>query len=69
MDTIEKLKAQVREAPLLARLEYSRVMIAKMCKEGRPPRMSIPMQPTDEDFFISVTLEDAIAELQKVNSL
>ncbi len=38
-----------------------------MCSEGRPPRMTIPVQYDDDDFYISTTLSDAhatIADLQ-----
>ena len=41
-------------------------MIGAMCSEGRPPKMSIPVQPDDEDIFITDTLREArdyIAEL------
>jgi hypothetical protein len=59
--TFEDLKQQVREMPLDQRLQRARDMIGKMCKEKRPPRMSIPLQHYDEDFFISTTLDDARA--------
>jgi len=59
----EELKAQVRETPLRERLEQIREMIGKMCSEGRPPKMTIPVQWNDEDFFISVTIQDAIDRL------
>jgi hypothetical protein len=29
-----------------------------MCSEGRPPKMSIPVQWNDDDFFICTTLRD-----------
>lgn len=64
----EQLKAQVREMPLPERLEKARAMIGNMCSEGRPPKMTIPVQWYDEDFFISTTLKDAkerIAALEK----
>jgi hypothetical protein len=52
----EELKAQIRKTPLVERLRQAVGMIASMCMEVRPPRMSIPVQAWDEDFFISVLL-------------
>jgi len=63
----EELKQQVRETPLNNRLDDARRRIGKMCSEGRPPRMTIPVQYDDDDFYISTTLSDAqatIADLQ-----
>ncbi len=51
------------EGPLAWRLEKCREMIGRMCAEGRPPNMSIPVQWYDEDVFISQTLKDAIEAL------
>lgn len=56
----EELESRVREEDLLTRLEKCQSMIGNMCSEGRPPKMSIPLQHTDEDFFICTTLRDAI---------
>lgn len=63
-DTQEKLEARVREIPLAERLRLCRGMVGKMCSERRPPKMTIPVQWYDEDFFIGVTIEDAIRELE-----
>jgi hypothetical protein len=52
---------RVRQIPLIDRLEICRIAIGRMCSEGRPPKMSIPVQWDDEDFFICTTLEDAKA--------
>ena len=59
MSTKEILEARVREEDLLTRLEKCQAMIGKMCSEGRAPKMSIPVQHTDEDFYICTTLRDA----------
>ena len=60
MTTQELLEQKVRESgSLVERLESCRARIAAMCKEGRPPKMTIPVQWNDDDFFISVTLKDA----------
>lgn len=40
-------------------------MIGKMCSERRPPKMTIPVQHYDEDFFIDTTLRDVVALLEK----
>jgi hypothetical protein len=57
-ERLDKLQAEVRETPLSERLERCRSMIGKMCSEGRPPKMSIPVRSEDEDFFISTTIQD-----------
>lgn len=62
--TKEMLEARVRETPLLDRLKGCRQRIGKMCSEGRPPRMCIPVQHDDDDFFISTTLADAQAAVE-----
>jgi len=61
----EELENHVRNSgSLIERLDKCHEMIGKMCKEGRPPKMTIPVQWHDEDFFISVTLQDAIRAQQ-----
>jgi hypothetical protein len=57
--TIDDIKNEIREIPLLKRLESSAERIGLMCKEGRPPDMSIPVRADDEDLFITTTLQDA----------
>lgn len=67
LERAEELKQRVRETPLSERLTDARRRIGKMCSEGRPPRMTIPVQHDDDDFYISTTLADAqatIADLQ-----
>ena len=67
MSKEDELKQRVRESGTLTeRLESCRERIGKMCKEGRPPKMTIPVQWCDDDFFISVTLQDAIAAQKSV---
>jgi hypothetical protein len=63
LSRLEMLKARIREESLADRLTRARTMITKMCKERRPPKMSIPVSHEDEDIFISVTLEDALAAI------
>lgn len=60
----QALEARVRETPLPERLRMCRKMLGKMCSEGRPPRMCIPVQYDDEDFFIATTLKDALEALE-----
>ncbi len=62
---LERLEAKVREIPLLERLKMAENIIGKMCSEQRPPRMSVPVQPDDEDFFILTTLTDATDQIEK----
>ena len=59
MERKDELEARVRETPLSERLSDCRKRIGKMCSEGRPPRMCIPVQWDDDDFYISTTLADA----------
>lgn len=56
----ELLKASVRQMPLAERLKECRRRIANMCSERRGPKMTIPVQYYDDDFFICTTLEDAL---------
>lgn len=63
IEKIELLKHQIRKTPFTERLVIARTMIEKMCREGRPPKVSIPANHTDEDFFIITTLDDALAFL------
>lgn len=61
MTTCEELKAWVRAFGSLAeRLDECSRRIGLMCSEGRCPRMSIPVQWDDDDFFITTTLQDAM---------
>lgn len=69
MSKEDELKQRVRESgTLIERLESCRERIGKMCSQGRPPHMTIPVQWDDDDFFISTTLQDAIAAQQSVQS-
>lgn len=65
------VKKQARTFGVEKRIEMAHSMIGKMCAEGRPPKMSIPVQGTDEDVFITVLLSDLremIRPLQKLLS-
>ena len=64
--TEESLKARVRETPLIERLNESRKRIAAMCSERRGPKMTIPVEHYDDDFFICTTLEDARDEVARL---
>ncbi len=55
----KELEARVRDTPLTERLEKCKSLIGQMCSQDRPPKMSIPVQWDDEDFFISTTINDA----------
>lgn len=66
MNAIEQL---VREMPLSERIDKSITMIGSMCAEGRYPKMSVPVRPTDEDVFITVTLRDAKSEIEALHRL
>jgi len=60
MSRRNELLKSLRISPLEDRLKMCRKMISKMCSEGRPPKMSIPVRWEDEDFFISNTISDAL---------
>ncbi len=67
MSKHEELEQKVRESgSLVERLESCRARIGKMCKERRPPKMTIPVHWDDDDFFISVTLKDAQQYVQRI---
>ena len=63
MATHEQLQRSIRRQPLTVRLAEAVGRIAAMCKEQRPPKMSIPASAKDDDIFIITTLEDALAEI------
>lgn len=56
---MNEILEKIRETPLLERIDKAIDMISAMCADGRCPKMSIPVQPTDEDVFISETLRNA----------
>ena len=58
--SIEDIENQIRKIPLIERLENARKIIGNLASEGRYPKMSIPVQSTDEDVMISTTLADAM---------
>jgi hypothetical protein len=63
---LEVLEERVRQdGTLIERLGKCAGMIGVMCKEGRPPQMSIPVRWNDEDFYISTTITDAIAAVER----
>jgi len=64
--TIEDIENQIRKTLLVERLEKSRKIIGNLASEGRCPKMSIPVQPTDEDVFISTTLLDALELIESI---
>lgn len=52
----KKGDAQPKHTELIQRIGEAVSRISKMCSEGRPPKMSIPVRPEDDDIFISETL-------------
>lgn len=59
----DALRERLRQIPLTDRLAEIPDRISKMCSRGRPPRMSIPVQWDDDDWFITYTVQDALAAL------
>lgn len=66
-DGEKKMNEEIRRTPLAVRLDQARDMIGLMCKEGRPPAMTIPPRPEDEDVFIDLALLDAAEQLEFEN--
>ncbi len=64
MERKNELLGKLRLIPLEERLNACRVLVAKMCSEARPPRMTIPVRWDDEDFFICNTVKDAVEMLK-----
>jgi len=61
-----ELKQKVRDSGLLIdRLNSVKEKISKMCRERRPPKVSIPIQWSDEDWFIITTIDDAMEALKR----
>ena len=58
--TSETLKAKIQEMPLKSRIASCINAICEMSGRGRCPKMSIPVQPTDEDVFMVQTLNDCL---------
>lgn len=67
MCNLDQLHLTIRQTPLLERLAQAQTMISAMCAEGRYPRMSVPVQATDEDVYITLTLRDAVALITQLN--
>jgi len=65
--TIDNIKTIVRAIPLEERLLACCDRIGRMARETKGPRMSIPVEPGDDDIFITTTLEDAREELAKAH--
>ena len=69
MDRTKELEQMVRESGSLEeRLESCRARIAAMCKEGRPPKMTIPVHWNDDDVFIVATIKEAVEQLRALDA-
>jgi hypothetical protein len=65
-----ELVKQVRESgDLKSRLNQSQQRISVMCRTNQAPSMSIPVQWSDDDFFITTTLRDAVEGLEGYQDL
>ena len=63
---LESMQGRIRCTPIMKRLEMCSEIVGKMCAEGRPPKMSIPVSWEDEDIFLTTTIEDARRFLSEV---
>lgn len=68
-ESVRKIKEQARQGKIESRIEKAHKMIGAMCAEGRPPRMSVPVQGTDEDQFISILLDDLLEMIHPLQKL
>ena len=66
--TAEKYLAKLRSIPLETRIVAAQQMIGKMCSQSRPPKMTIPVQWDDEDFYITNTLGDARERIRMLDA-
>lgn len=63
------LSIRIREsASLVDRLKECRERVARMAREQKPPRMSIPVNWSDDDVFIDEALENAITILDAIGA-
>lgn len=63
-EELNKLQLKIQQIPLLERLDQCTKIVERICREGRPLKMSIPAQATDEDMLLIQTLEDAKDKLR-----
>src|SRR5690348_4538175 len=54
------------QADIVERLRQIRGRIGRMCREGTPPRMSVPALPEDDDLFISDAADQAADEIERL---
>lgn len=65
-----ELEQRVRDSGSLSeRLKDSRKRIGNMCAEHRGPRMTIPVEWSDDDFFICLALKDATSKIEDYERL
>lgn len=64
--TEDTIRLAIQKEPLLKRLNTCGIIVGVLARDQRPPTMSVPMQPCDEDHFMSQTLMDAIDEIKKL---
>lgn len=67
--SFEEIDKKIAEsAPLLERLDDCMTRIGKMCSEGRPPKMTIPVNWNDDDVFIVATIKEAVEQLRAADA-
>lgn len=65
--THDELVQEVRDtASLPERLNQCMDRISTMCSKTHPPKMSIPVCASDDDFFITTTIDDALQERKQL---
>jgi hypothetical protein len=61
---LKRLACSAPDEALIQRLQDCKRRISDMCKNGHPPKMSIPARPDhDDDLVICQTIDDAITAL------
>jgi hypothetical protein len=66
--TPEGIESEIRKVPLLDRLEECIGIIGSITTERRTTRISVPVRADDEDQYLVVTLQDAIASVRKAEA-
>lgn len=64
----ERLQDRLRFVPLTERLARIPALVSAMCCQGRPPKMTVPVQWDDDDVWIITTVRDALLRLAELEA-
>lgn len=68
MSKQDKMNERIRQTPLLARLKKCSDRIAELTALREPPHITISPQFNDDDMYIILTIDDAIAEIERLTN-